>query len=160
MARRPMRLVNQLESGTSSTVLTLSARTSRRSPGVPNGIDDEVVAVGVFDLADFRRIEGAIVVGPERIVGIEARRRGAEAASQRAGHERRRRRRRTAGRTAASEHTAQHEIQVLAIPAAEGGIDAEDDAVVGVEAEPEAVVALRDPSKLSRHWGSATLPAS
>ena len=31
-----MRFVNQLESGTSSTVFTLSARTSRRSPGVLN----------------------------------------------------------------------------------------------------------------------------
>ena len=34
--RRPMRLVNQLESGTSSSVLTFSARTSRRSPGSAN----------------------------------------------------------------------------------------------------------------------------
>ena len=32
----PMRLVNQLESGTSSTVLTFSARTSWRSPGSAN----------------------------------------------------------------------------------------------------------------------------
>ena len=36
ISRRPMRLVNQLESGTSSTVLTFSARTSRRSPGAAN----------------------------------------------------------------------------------------------------------------------------
>ena len=36
MSRRPMRLVNQLESGTSSSVLTFNARTSRRSPGWMN----------------------------------------------------------------------------------------------------------------------------
>ena len=36
IARRPIRLVNQLESGTSSIVLTLTAGMSRRSPGFPN----------------------------------------------------------------------------------------------------------------------------
>ncbi len=36
ISRRPIRLVNQLESGTSSIVLTFMARTSRRSPGLPN----------------------------------------------------------------------------------------------------------------------------
>ena len=35
-ARRPIRLVNQLESGTSSIVLTFTAGMSRRSPGLRN----------------------------------------------------------------------------------------------------------------------------
>ncbi len=36
IARRPIRLENQLESGTSPIVLTLTAGTSRRSPGLRN----------------------------------------------------------------------------------------------------------------------------
>ena len=36
IGRTPMRLTNQLESGTSSIVLTLSARIGVRSPGDPN----------------------------------------------------------------------------------------------------------------------------
>ena len=67
------RFVNQLESGTSSTVLTFSARTSRRSPGVAEGVDDEVVAVGVLDRDDRRRVERHVVVDRERVVGVEAR---------------------------------------------------------------------------------------
>ena len=43
------------------------------------------------------------------------------------------------------ENAANDDIQVLAITAPERGIDAEDDAVIGVEAEPDAVVASRDP---------------
>jgi hypothetical protein len=49
IARRPIRLVNQLESGTSSIVLTLTAGMSRRSPGLPNVCSDEVEAVAAFD---------------------------------------------------------------------------------------------------------------
>ena len=81
-----MRLTNQLESGTSSSVLTFSARTSRRSPGVREGIDDEVVAVRVLDRHDGRRIQRRVVVDPQRIVGIEARPGALSSARNRAQH--------------------------------------------------------------------------
>ena len=40
------------------------------------------------------------------------------------------------------ENPAEHDVKVFAIAASEGGIDAKHDAIVGVEAEPEPVVAL------------------
>ena len=53
--RRPMRLVNQLESGTSSSVLTLTAGVSRRSPGLRNVLLDEIEDVAFVDRPRRRR---------------------------------------------------------------------------------------------------------
>ena len=119
--------MNQLESGTSSTVLTFIARTSRRSPEVRERVDDEVVAVRVFDGADLRRVERAIVVLPDRIVREESRRR----AVRREGRHRRRKRDRQHEpprawpKRRALENAAEDNVKVLAVATAKRRVDAE-----------------------------------
>ena len=135
--RRPIRLANQLESGTSSIVFTL-----RRADVVPlperrERVGDEIVPVRVLDRHDLRRVERHVVVGGDRIVGIERRRLRRQRLDRQ--HEREKRREPAERGAGDLEDIAEHNIEMLAVAAAESGVDPENRAVVGVESKAEAV---------------------
>ena len=132
--------------------------------GLAERVDDEVVAVGVLDLPDLRRIEGADRRRPR------SDRQDRSAASRRRVSRRRctprraragaRRGRGGAIEARPSEDTSPDDVQVVAIATAKAGVDAQDDAVPGVEPEPDAVVALQPVEVRYPMRSSGVLPAS
>ena len=131
-------------------MLTLSARISSLS-GMSSWFD-EVVAVRVLDRLGLRRVHCAVVIRPERIVGIKARRGRPWRHDGRCGQQAD-----ETGKRHPPLNAAKDDIQVLAIDS-RTGIDTED-AVVGVEPEPNAVVRFEIlKSRSSRRF--ATFPAS
>ena len=143
ISNRPMRLVNQLESGTSPSVLTLSAGPFDVAVS-PKLLNHELVALGesgctagVVDVAH-------VVVLPPRIVGVEPRAAPAQSGSdwatggagERAGEEQGTERGREDSRR--RDRTSQGKENF----AAECRIEPADQRAVAVEAEPHAVGGL------------------
>ena len=86
ISRRPIRLVNQLESGTSSIGVDVDRPHVAPIAGLAESVLGEVVAVAALDRLDAAGVDGAVVVDLQRIVGQEAGRRHAH---RRSGGERR-----------------------------------------------------------------------
>src|SRR5688572_520304 len=128
-----MRFVNHVESGTSSIVLTLTARTSRLSPGLKNVCSAKSKALlpsmGLTPLASNARSSSTCS-------GSSGKKRGdcdkpvTDAAHTAATH----------STTSRLEDMAEPENEVFTAAAAEGALDTKEHTVLGAESEADSVV--------------------